>query len=181
MTMVEAVWGQEAEARRHAEEVLAIGQRTGSTFLAGVAEWTFGLIDLAGGRNAEAAARLLTVTDSRQPGANPMVAVPAFPDAVEAAARCGRAGELGERFAALKGGPWPRRREHTWHYLPVARRCLASDLRRRPSEWRSSTRRRCRHFSVPARSCFTVNGCAVSGGAPMRVVICVLHWKRSGR
>jgi DNA-binding CsgD family transcriptional regulator len=103
MAMVEAVWGQEAEARRHAEEVLAIGQRTGSTFLAGVAEWTFGLIDLAGGRNAEAAARLLTVTDSRQPGANPMVAVPAFPDAVEAAARCGRAGELGERFAAFEG------------------------------------------------------------------------------
>jgi hypothetical protein len=35
MAMVEAVWGREAEARRHAEEVLAIGQRTGSTFLAG--------------------------------------------------------------------------------------------------------------------------------------------------
>ena len=100
MAMVEAIWGREAEARRHAEEVLAIGQRTGSTFLTGVAEWTCGLIDLAGGRNAEAAARLLAVTDPRQPGVNPLVATPAFPDAAEAAARCGRAGELGERFAA---------------------------------------------------------------------------------
>jgi AAA ATPase domain len=85
MAVVEAVWGRDAEARRHAEEVLAIGQRTGSTFLAGVAEWTFGLIDLAGGRNAEAAARLLAVTDPRQPGVNPLVAMPAFP-------RCHRGG-----------------------------------------------------------------------------------------
>jgi len=103
MAMVEAVWGREAEARLHAEQVLAIGQRTGSTFLAGVAEWTFGLIDLAGGRNAEAAARLLAVTDPRHPGANPMVAMAAFPDAVEAVARCGRADELGEGLAAFEG------------------------------------------------------------------------------
>jgi len=103
MAMVEAVWGRDAEARRHAEEVLAIGQRTGSTFLAGLAEWTLGLIDLAGGRNAEAAVRLLAVTDLRQPGADPLVALAAVPDAVEAAARCGRAGEFGDRFAAFEG------------------------------------------------------------------------------
>jgi DNA-binding CsgD family transcriptional regulator len=70
--------------------------------LTGVAEWTFGLIDLAGGRNAEAAVRLLVATDSRRPDANPLVAMPALPDAVEAAARCGRADELGERFAAFE-------------------------------------------------------------------------------
>jgi DNA-binding CsgD family transcriptional regulator len=102
MAMVEAIWGRDAEARRHAEEVLAIGQRTGSTFLTGVAEWTFGLIDLAGGRNAEAAARLLTVTDLRKPDANPLVAMPALPDAVEAASRCGRTDEVGERFAVFE-------------------------------------------------------------------------------
>jgi DNA-binding CsgD family transcriptional regulator/tetratricopeptide (TPR) repeat protein len=103
MAMVEAIWGREAEARRHAEEVLAIGQRTGSTFLAGVAEWTFGLIDLAAGRNAEAAERLLAATDWHRPGVNPLVAMPAFPDAAEAAARCGRAGELRERLAVFEG------------------------------------------------------------------------------
>jgi DNA-binding CsgD family transcriptional regulator len=103
MAMVEAVLGQEAEARQHAGEVLGIGQRTGSTFLAGVAELTFGLIDLAGGRSAEAAARLLAVTDLRRPDANPLVAMPALADAIEAAARCGQADEVGERFALLEG------------------------------------------------------------------------------
>ena len=131
MAIVEAVWGREAEARRHAEEVLAIGQRTGSTFLAGVAEWTFGLIDLAGGRNAEAAARLLAVTDPRQPGANPMVAMPAFPDAIEAAARCGRAGELGERFAAFEG--WALAAPTGAHRALLAR-CQALLGKRPPEE-----------------------------------------------
>jgi len=131
MAMVEAVWGREAEARRHAEEVLAIGQRTGSTFLAGVAEWTFGLIDLAGGKNAEAAARLLAVTDPRHPGVNPMVATPAFPDAVEAAARCGRADELGERFAAFEG--WALAAPTGAHRAMLAR-CQALLAKRPPEE-----------------------------------------------
>jgi DNA-binding CsgD family transcriptional regulator len=131
MAMVEAVWGREAEARRHAEEVLAIGQRTGSTFLAGVAEWTFGLIDLAGGRNADAAARLLAVTDLRQPGANPLVAMPAFPDAVEAAAHCGRAGELGERFAMFEG--WAMAAPAGAHRALLAR-CQALLGKRPPEE-----------------------------------------------
>jgi DNA-binding CsgD family transcriptional regulator len=62
-----------------------------------------GLIDLTGGRNAEAAARLFAVTDLRQPDADPVISLGAVPDAVEAAARCGRAGEFGERFAAFEG------------------------------------------------------------------------------
>jgi DNA-binding CsgD family transcriptional regulator len=131
MAMVEAVWGREAEARLHAEQVLAIGQRTGSTFLAGVAEWTFGLIELAGGRNAEAAARLLAVTDPRQPGANPMVAMAAFPDAVEAVARCGRADELGEGFAAFEG--WAMAAP-TGAHLALLARCQALLGKRPPEE-----------------------------------------------
>lgn len=131
MAMVEAVWGWEAEARRHAEEVLAIGQRTGSTFLAGVAEWTFGLIDLASGRNAEAAARLLAVTDLRQPGVNPLVVMPAFPDAAEAAARCGRTDEAGERFAPFEG--WAMAAPTGAHRALLAR-CQALLGKRSPEE-----------------------------------------------
>ena len=102
MARVEAVWGREADARRHTEEVLATGQRTGSTFLAGLAEWNLGFLELALGKPAEAAAQMLTVTDLNQPNVNPLVALPAIPDMVEAAVRCGRADELGGRLAAFE-------------------------------------------------------------------------------
>jgi DNA-binding CsgD family transcriptional regulator len=102
MARVEAVWGREADARRHTEEVLATGQRTGSTFLAGLAEWNLGFLELALGKPAEAAAQMLTVTDLNQPNVNPLVALPAIPDMVEAAVRCGSADELGGRLAAFE-------------------------------------------------------------------------------
>ena len=102
MAMVEATWGREADAQRHSEEVLAIGRSTGSTFLAGIGEWTQGFLDLMMGRPAEAAARLLTVTDLERPEVNPLVALPAIPDAIEAASRCGRTDQLGSRPAALE-------------------------------------------------------------------------------
>jgi DNA-binding CsgD family transcriptional regulator len=102
MARVEAVWGREADARRHTEEVLTTGQRTGSTFLAGLAEWNLGFLELALGKPAEATAQMLTVTDLNQPNVNPLVALPAIPDMVEAAVRCGRAGELGGRLAAFE-------------------------------------------------------------------------------
>jgi DNA-binding CsgD family transcriptional regulator len=102
MARVEAVWGREADARRHTEEVLATGQRTGSTFLAGLAEWNLGFLELALGKPDEAATRLLTVTDLNQPNVNPLVALPAIPDVIEAAVRCGRADELGRRLAAFE-------------------------------------------------------------------------------
>ena len=76
-------------------------------------------------------ARLLAVTDPRQPGANPMVAVPAFPDAVEAAARCGRAGELGEQFAAFEG--WALALP-TGAHLALLARCQALLGKRSPEE-----------------------------------------------
>jgi DNA-binding CsgD family transcriptional regulator len=44
------------------------------------------------------------VTDLQRPDANPLVTLAAVPDAVEAAARCERTAELGERLAAFE--PW---------------------------------------------------------------------------
>jgi DNA-binding CsgD family transcriptional regulator len=102
MGTVEAVWGREADARAHLEEALAIGRRTGSTFLVGAAEWRLGFLELALGRPDEAATRMLVATDLQRPDTNPLVAMPAIPDAVEAATRCGRSSELGERLAALE-------------------------------------------------------------------------------
>jgi DNA-binding CsgD family transcriptional regulator len=102
MGTVEAVWGREADARAHLDEALAIGRRSGSTFLTGIAEWRLGFLELALGRPAEATDRMLAVTDLERPDANPLVALPAIPDAVEAAARCGRSADLGERLAAFE-------------------------------------------------------------------------------
>jgi hypothetical protein len=60
-----------------------------------------------------------------------MVAMPAFPDAVEAAARCGRADELGERFAAFEG--WAMAAPTGAHRALLAR-CQALLGKRPPEE-----------------------------------------------
>jgi DNA-binding CsgD family transcriptional regulator len=90
MAAVEATWGQEQDARRHAEEALALGQRRGFWFPAIMAEWTLGLIDLVAGRPAEAANRLFAVTSPDHPDHNPIIVLEVMPDAIEAAARAGQ-------------------------------------------------------------------------------------------
>jgi DNA-binding CsgD family transcriptional regulator len=61
-----------------------------------------GFLELAVGRPGDAAERMLAVTDLSEPSVNPLVALPAIPDAVEAAARCGRADEVAGRLAAFE-------------------------------------------------------------------------------
>jgi DNA-binding CsgD family transcriptional regulator len=102
MAMVEAVRGQDADARRHSEEVLAIGHAGGSTFLSGVGEWTLGFLDLVMGRPEEATGRLLAASDVDRQEVNPLVALPAIPDAIEAAVRSGRSDQVGPRLAVLE-------------------------------------------------------------------------------
>jgi DNA-binding CsgD family transcriptional regulator len=46
---------------------------------------------------------MLAVTDFERPNVNPLVALPAIPDTVEAAVRGGRSDELGQRMAAFEG------------------------------------------------------------------------------
>ena len=87
MAAVEAVWGREDDARMHAEQALELGQSCSSWFPPVIAEWTLGLIDLTTGRPTEAANRLFAVTGSDHPDHNPVVALDAMPDAIEAAVR----------------------------------------------------------------------------------------------
>jgi DNA-binding CsgD family transcriptional regulator len=103
MALVEALWGRETEARRHAEETLALGQRTGSTFLSSLAENALGLIELTLGRAEAAANRMLALTDTARPDFNPIFALPALPDAVEAAMRAGRQEEASQRLDMMRG------------------------------------------------------------------------------
>ena len=103
MAAAEAAWGREQDARQHIEEALALSQRRGSLFPAIGAEWTLGLIELAAGRPAEAAERLLAITSPGHPHHNPLIALEVMPDAVEAGVRAGQREQAATRLVSLRG------------------------------------------------------------------------------
>jgi len=111
---LEAVRGRTEEARRHAAEAHAIGQRRGSAFLVSAAEFTLGFIELTAGRAAEAADRLFAVTAFERSDISPIIALSAIPDAVEAGVRAGRHQEAADRLAVFRAwvaqAPSPPRR-----------------------------------------------------------------------
>jgi DNA-binding CsgD family transcriptional regulator len=102
LAFIEAVWGREEEARDHAAEALALGQRHDSALVASMAEWALGFIDLTSGRADAAAERLLALTAAERKDVHPMIARYALPDAIEAAGRGGRGAESSERLARLR-------------------------------------------------------------------------------
>src|SRR5260370_39184852 len=73
MATIETAWGRAEDARRHAEQARALGQRRGSAFLVTLAEWTLGLIELTAGRAAAAAERLPALTAFGHTGVNPRI------------------------------------------------------------------------------------------------------------
>ncbi len=99
MAAAEAVWGLEADARRHGLEALELGQRSGNNFMANRARHALGLLDLSMGRPGQAAGQLLALTDPAHPDFHWVVGLPAIPDAVEAAARAGRPGDAEPQLA----------------------------------------------------------------------------------
>ena len=101
MAAVEATWGREQDARRHADEALALGSRHGSWFRA-ILEWTLGLVELTSGRADEAADRLFVLTAPGRSDINPAIALEATPDAVEAGVRAGRQAEAAQRLETLR-------------------------------------------------------------------------------
>ena len=84
MAAVEAIRGHEQDARRLAAQALTLARQRSSLFPAVITEWTLALIDLAAGRPAEAAERLFAITGSEYPDRDPVIALEAMPDAVEA-------------------------------------------------------------------------------------------------
>jgi DNA-binding CsgD family transcriptional regulator len=131
LAWAESSLGQVAQARRHADEAIAIGQQSGSTFLAGNAEWTLAFIDLSMGRPSQALDRLLTLTSMERHESNPFIAVSCLPDTVEAAVRCGRTDELGDRYAMLN--TWVELAP-TEQRLAILARCQALLAIRAPEE-----------------------------------------------
>ena len=102
MAAVEATWGREQDARKHADEALATGSRQGFKFRA-ISEWTLGLMELTAGRPAEAASWLLALTGPDRPDIHPVIAFEAMPDAVEAGVRAGRPEEAAQRLETFGG------------------------------------------------------------------------------
>jgi DNA-binding CsgD family transcriptional regulator len=98
MAGVEAVWGREDDARRHAEQALT--QR--NAFVASMAENVLGIIDLTMGHTEQAADRLLALTNLGSADFNLLILLQATPDAVEAATRAGRREEAGQRLEILR-------------------------------------------------------------------------------
>ena len=103
LAAVEATWGQDQHARKHADEALALPGRH-SRGPAAIFEWTLGMIELTAGRSAEAAERLFTLTTPGRFDISPAIALEAMPDAIEAGVRAGRPQEAAERLEHLRTG-----------------------------------------------------------------------------
>jgi DNA-binding CsgD family transcriptional regulator len=96
MACVEAVWGREADARRHARQVLELAHARGDVLLTMAAKAATGLLALTVGRPADAARILLEISARDWPELTPSVAVVSNPDAdaIEAILRAGQPREL---------------------------------------------------------------------------------------
>jgi DNA-binding CsgD family transcriptional regulator len=101
IAIVAAVRGQEAEARRQAEETLVAAIANGTPLRASFAVYALALLDLGRSRWEEAHARLDAHLQG-QAGALDTTVPAMLPDAIEAAVRAGRRERAEEMLAALE-------------------------------------------------------------------------------
>jgi DNA-binding CsgD family transcriptional regulator len=113
LATLDAVRGDESRTRAHAEKAMELATTSGAPLIAGFAEWALGLLELTLGRPREATDHLLLITTLERPESNPLIALPAIPDLIEAAARSGRLDETVDRFDRyrdwVKQSPSPAR------------------------------------------------------------------------
>jgi len=93
MAYVEAIRGREADAREHAEQVLALAHSSGEITLASLGRAALGLLELTLSRPERAADQLLEFVAGDRPYTHPIMMI-SVPDAVEAVARDGRPAKL---------------------------------------------------------------------------------------
>jgi ATP/maltotriose-dependent transcriptional regulator MalT len=103
LAMVEALRGDEAGARDHADEAIELAATSGATLVLGTAEWALGQLDLTLGRPGEATDRLLLLSAVDRREWNPLNGLWSIPDLIEAAARSGRLDEVADRFDRYAG------------------------------------------------------------------------------
>jgi DNA-binding CsgD family transcriptional regulator len=98
LATLDALRGDEAQARAHADEAIELAGVSGPILIVGYAEWALGQLDLTLGRPGEATDRLLLVSAGERPESNPLTALWSIPDLIEAAARSGRLDETADRL-----------------------------------------------------------------------------------
>ena len=113
LAMVDAVRGDEPQAREHVRQLRALVATGGPSLASGYVGWPLGLLYLGLGRPAEALDELLAPVAATRLESSPMIVL-GLPDVVEAAARSQRLDEVAdllERFGAWVGRfPNPARR-----------------------------------------------------------------------
>jgi DNA-binding CsgD family transcriptional regulator len=92
LAAIDALRGAEERARAHGEAAIALATHSGAALVAGLARRILGVLDLSLGRPDDATDRLLPLCTG--PELDPVVALWATPDLVEAAARAGRIDEV---------------------------------------------------------------------------------------
>jgi DNA-binding CsgD family transcriptional regulator len=110
--------GDEAECRRHADEVLALSLERGLALPAGLATWALAQLDLATGRWDEALLRLTAIEEVRPGFGHPFLPVLSSWDRVEAAVAAGRP-EVAER-ALERFAPWAQIAAAPWAAAALA-------------------------------------------------------------
>jgi DNA-binding CsgD family transcriptional regulator len=101
MAYVEAIRGDEPASREHAENGLAVAQRSGDIYLAAGVRAAVGLLELTLGRPAEAAAALLEIAAADRSDLTYVATVGPAADAIEAIVRGGLPAEHAEAPLAL--------------------------------------------------------------------------------
>jgi ATP/maltotriose-dependent transcriptional regulator MalT len=107
LARLDALRGQEHQARTHAGQALELASFSGAAMLVSFAEWALGLLDLTLGRASEATDRLLALSAPDRPRVHPVIALGSIPDLIEAAARSGRREETLDRLTRY--ADWARR------------------------------------------------------------------------
>jgi DNA-binding CsgD family transcriptional regulator len=103
VAVVEATWGQDHNARKHADQALALPAQH-SFWSTAIFEWTLGMIELTAGRSAEAADQLFRLTTPGRADIHPAIALDAMPDTIEAGIRAGRLHETVQCVEYLRTG-----------------------------------------------------------------------------
>jgi DNA-binding CsgD family transcriptional regulator len=114
--------GDEAQCRRHADEVLALSLERGLALPAGLATWALAQLDLAAGRWDEALLRLTAIEEVRPGFGHPFLPVLSSWDRVEAALHADRP-DVAER-ALARFAPWAQIAAAPWA-VPVLADCRA--------------------------------------------------------
>jgi DNA-binding CsgD family transcriptional regulator len=99
LATLDALQGDEAAARAHADEAMELAPPSGGrSLIVGFSEWSLGLLELTLGTPSEATDRLLLVSAPERLESNPLTGIWSIPDLIEAATRSGRRDETADRL-----------------------------------------------------------------------------------